>query len=78
MAAVGAMHTVQTSITIPAFLRVHTSGLVPWLLMPLLDGRLCSSCLVGPREDVLSLPSSRQGWLALVPRKGSQDVLIVF
>lgn len=62
MAATGAMHAVQTSVSIPAVLMVHApSSLVPWLLMPLLGGRLCYSCPVGPRQDVLNLPT-RDGW----------------
>lgn len=69
MAMTGAEHAVQTSVSIHAFLMVHApSGLVPWLLMPLLDGRLCYSCLVGPRQDVLNLPT-RDGWHLCLKRE---------
>lgn len=62
MAATGAMHAVQTRVSIPAFLMVHApSSLAPWLLVPLLGGRLCYCCLVGPRQDVLNLPTG-DGW----------------
>lgn len=63
MAAIGAMHAVWASITVPAFLRVCTSSeFVPWLLLPLSSGRLCSSCLVGWMSWVC-LPPTSVGWL---------------